>query len=1020
VSGHVTQAAPGWSTWVPFGGPWLARAVDAILLVLLLAVGFLLGYCELYDGDVWWHLAGGRWILEHGRVPGLDPFTFGSADRVWVDLNWLFQVPLALLYGQWGMAAVILLVAAVGTAALATAWLARDRSWPVVLGLLGWVPALVLISSRLLPRPEMFTLLYLAAFLAVFWRADRRPVLLWLLPPLQVLWVNTHGVFILGPLVVLFYVVDRWLARVRRQDGPGGPARREWKHLGPAAVLVVLACLANPYFLDGALFPFVLLPKVTAAGNAYKNYIAEFASPRDIAQRAPGSLGLFDACTRALVFLLLVLPVSFVLPAAWEARRRAAEATRKRGPRDGGTGWPAAWLGALAAAVAVSVLAAAALPGRVTARWLLGTQIVIPLCFLLLGCGGAYLLRGQSRAAAAWALCGGIFEAAWVCWLRAYLLEPRLETAPPSLVIAALTGTALAVGVVMSRPGGLLRLLLAGAFGYLALQAVRNASLFGLVAAVVLAWNLGEWVAALREVGPGAAPGRVLAWGLRLGGVALLGLWVFALATDRYYPWTGQPQRLGLSEKPFLFAHDAARFAGRDGMPDRALALNISQAGVYDFHNAPARKTFMDPRLEVPRRETFARYVAVEGWLRQQDRRWAGALHEMGDPLVLVWHPFHAQPYTRAEAALLAEGGWRCVYFDAVASVFIPRPDTRAGRTHPGVDFAGRLFRPDCCPVVPDQPGAALREAEALLGMAAALRLPSQEEARRTAVLLGALGRAGRALREQPTSGEAWSVLGDCLGKLPAGAAPPRLIDGWDAARLVPCAQAAYCYRRACELAPDEVALLNVLYDSLRARQLSDAQLTVAERLRALGKASPQQHVEAAQLRQVLADAERRFAAGPLSPAEAVMSRLRAGQAEAVVRLAEQASHSGPAAWDDATADGLAAAYLHLGRPEGARLVWERAAPSSSPARLCRLAATYWAEQELEPAIRLYWQVLARDPRCVEAWWALAVIHTQQGRAEPALEACRTALGLQPTDTHRAGLQLLQELLPRYATPHPD
>ncbi len=992
--------------------PSVPRAVDLVLVGLLLTASFLLGCCELYDGDVWWHLAGGYWILEHGRAPGPDPFTFGSADQVWVDLNWLFELVLAFLYDHGGLAAIILLIATLGTAALLTAWSARQRSWPVVLGLVGWVPGLVLMSSRFLPRPEVFTLLFLAVFLAVIWRASRRPALLWILPPVQVLWVNTHGLFILGPLVLLFHLLDRagvWLWR-RGEISPR-EARRERKHLAAVAAVVVLACLLNPYRLDGALLPFVLLPKVTAAGNVYKRYIAEFASPRDIAQRAPGSLGLFDANTRAMVFLLLMLPVSFVLPAAWKAQHRAAQQARKRGEVEEEAGGARAWLGALTLLSVLALVAVSALPGRATAQWMVGANVIVPVSLLSLGGGSAWLLWPYSRSAAAWALSGTLFEMAWLNWLRGYLLEAHLESVQPLLGTAAVVGTGLAVGVVLSRSGGLLRLLLAGAFGYLALNAVRNGSLFGLVAGVVLAWNLGEWFMQLRQAQPEASPGRWAGWALRLGGVALLSLWVTALATDNYYPWTGQLLRLGLDEKPFLFAHDAARFAAGEGLPEHAFVLNIMQAGVYDFHNGPARKTFMDPRLEVPSTPTFERFVALEDWLRKQNPRWHDALHGMGDPLVMVWHPFHAQPYIGAEAALLTDSKWRCVYFDSVASVFIPRHEG-ASTAYPDVDFAGRLFRADSFPLVPSLPGAALREAEALLGMAGEMRLDKAEESRRTAVVLGSLGRTRLALREDPESAEAWSVLGDCQHQVPAAAKPAALTDDWDAARVLPWAAATYCRRHGCEKAPNEAALLYVLYESFRARQMWDAQLKVWDQLQTLGRGTAQQ-AEIAKLRQHVDAANRQIAGRQGSLPDAITSRLKAGLPEAAVQLAEQAQRQQAVTWDEATADRLAAAYLQLGRPTEARRIWEHSAVSST-GRLCRLAGTYWTEQDLDAAIRLYQQALKQDARCAEACWALAVIHTQQGQARPALEACRKGLELSPTDVQRDGLQILQQLLPQY------
>ena len=44
-----------------------------------------------------------------GRVPALDPFTFTSGDRPWIDLHWLFQLILAGSYALGGVPGIILL-----------------------------------------------------------------------------------------------------------------------------------------------------------------------------------------------------------------------------------------------------------------------------------------------------------------------------------------------------------------------------------------------------------------------------------------------------------------------------------------------------------------------------------------------------------------------------------------------------------------------------------------------------------------------------------------------------------------------------------------------------------------------------------------------------------------------------------------------------------------------------------------------------------------------------------------------
>jgi tetratricopeptide (TPR) repeat protein len=990
----------------------------------LLAAAFLLGLCELFDADVWWHIRGGQWVLEHHRAPGLDPFSFGSADRVWVDLNWLFQVLVAWLYGHGGEAAVVLLAATAGALTLAIVGSARDRSWPLALGVLAWVPALVLMSSRFSPRPEGFTLLYLAAYLAVLWHARLRPTLLWLLPVVQVLWVNTHGVFVLGPMVFFFYSLERglsWLSARDRGAGDRGAWKRECKHLVPAGVLVVLACLVNPYFTDGALYPLLLLPKATAAGNIYKEYIAELRSPREYALGARNGLGPIDPYTRALVFLLLVLPLTFVLPAAWDAWRRGPGGRRQtdrdaKGQAARGAG---AWLAALAVGILLAMAAAAALPGRATARWLPLPQILVPLGFVLLGAVGGWRLRGRSTAAWLYAIAGGAFGAAWATWLRTYLLEFRpvglldFGTGLPS-VLLVVAGVPLAAALAWRR-GGLYRLLLTVAFSYLALTAYRNGSLFAIAGGAVIAWNLGEWASALAETeGPTRARLRA-GWGLRLGVLALLTAWVVFLAADQYYPWVGQPRRLGLGERPFLFAHDAARFAGRPGLPDRALVFDYSQGAVYLFHNSPRCKPYLDARLEFPTLQTFERYVAIEHWLQRQDRKWVAAVHDLGDPLVMIIHAYHQQEYLGAEAALLGEPGWRCVYYDAVASLFVA--DSAAPSAgNAGADFAGRLFHASACRVAPDVPTANLREAWAMFGMAMALRRNHDGSHQRDAILLGVLGRTGLALEEDADTADAWAIRGDCHRQLFETPSPLSPDGEWDPARVVPWAQATFCYQRALDLAPDDTASLYLLYDSYRARRMADAQLAAWEQLRGLGWKGRDEEAAVGNLRKALDEVNRRFAGKERAPADAVVGCLDRHQPLAAMRRAEEADMEGPVSWPWPVADRLATAYLQLGRPAQARRVWERAPAPSTAARLCRLATTHWVERDFDVAVHLYHQALAKDPTSAEACWGLAMVHTQAGQAGRALAACRKALQLTVTQQERVGLQILQDLLPPYTT----
>ena len=85
----------------------------------------------LFDTDIWWHVRSGEWILDHRRVPWLDPFTFASSDRVWIDLHWGFQVAIALAHRLGGVRGILILASAVCASTFCWPWgcAVKDGRW---------------------------------------------------------------------------------------------------------------------------------------------------------------------------------------------------------------------------------------------------------------------------------------------------------------------------------------------------------------------------------------------------------------------------------------------------------------------------------------------------------------------------------------------------------------------------------------------------------------------------------------------------------------------------------------------------------------------------------------------------------------------------------------------------------------------------------------------------------------------------------------------------------------------------
>jgi tetratricopeptide (TPR) repeat protein len=993
----------------------LSRPVfwNRLLISLLATVCFLLGCYEMGDSDIWWHLRGGQYILCEGHVPRLDPFTFGSQDRVWVDIHWLFEVLSALVYHVAQVPGLVLMAAAMGTAACLVGLSASWDRWPVAWSVFCWLPALILTSFRFDPRPEIYSLFFVAVFLTVLLRVPEQPCLAWLLPICQLAWVNMQGMFILGPVLVTMFLAAQgadW-AWTRWRTGSASSLLRRQVLL--ACCAVYLACFANPYGLDGVRFPFHLYPKVASAGNIYKDYIDELHTPFQHGKSLSGQAAGINWYLGCLYLLLCALPWSFVFPALWRACQAAVPPRgrpRRSPPPLSRTG---PWVGAVAGVFGLLLLSTVTLPGLGAPSWVSAASTYLPLLFLAAAFVSAVRLAPRSREAAVLTVAAGCGSAGWCWWLRAQLTgeDPGMLSSHmlPFIAAAALLSTML----VLRGGGQVFPPLVAGGFGYLAIQALQNISRFGLVAGTLLAWNLATWHREAAGVRPvSTAPPRWIRYA-PLGAAALLALWIVALVTNRYHPWTGVPRRLSLREQPLEFARDAIQFAGGAGLPDRALVYDLGQTGLFTFLHAPEHKAFMDGRLEMPDQKTFESYVAIERWLDEQDPRWARALHDLGDPLLLLTHESNAG----GEAAVLMHPEWRCIYFDALAAVVIPAARIDLATTYPSVDFAARHFQQPRRACIPSDPGAAFRELRALYNLGAALRrAPGATWNQRVPLMFHALDRGALALEEEPNRAPAWTVLGSCYWNMVPNlkAAPLTPADDWEPADGLAWAQATYCFRRALELAPRDATTLRYLYDAFRARHMTDAQLAIGEELLAGPPVAPELAAEVRRLRRSL-EAERARNRGPgHHPIDTVTQLLRAGRTQAAVRFIDEGDDN--ITWTWPLAERVGAAYLHLGRPAQARRAWERAqAVPSETLRRCRYAQTYWVERDFQTAGCLLEQARQLEPEQAEAEWTLAMLHAEMGNAAAARAVCTRGLRLRLTDRQRATMQSLAAVLERVA-----
>ncbi len=202
----------------------------------------------LTDSDTGWHIRTGEWILRNGRVPAVDIFSFTRPGSPWFAWEWLSDVVMAAVHHVAGLRGIVLL--SLVLLALTSTCIYRNavaesghRLAAIVLTSL----AMGASTIHWLARPHLVTPLFAAVFLGTLIRVEstRKTHLLLVLAPLTILWVNLHGGFFVGIVLLITYALGSVAEDLIQQDGVRVLTLAKKYALTAAACLA--ASLINPY-----------------------------------------------------------------------------------------------------------------------------------------------------------------------------------------------------------------------------------------------------------------------------------------------------------------------------------------------------------------------------------------------------------------------------------------------------------------------------------------------------------------------------------------------------------------------------------------------------------------------------------------------------------------------------------------------------------------------------------------------------------------------------------------------------
>jgi hypothetical protein len=243
-------------------GALLQRAISFPAMLGMLLVGAVFGAVRSFtvDPDLWWHIKTGELILSTHHWATTDPYSYTAKGMPWVSCEWLGDVIFAAVYRIGGLRGLEVLLVVLGSAVILALYaFATLRSGNSKAGFVAAAVLLTLANGSFNLRPQMIGYLFLILTLITlerFRQGKQRAV--WILPVLFMIWINSHGSWIVGLGVVALYIacglVSFQLGSLETQRW----STSERLRLETVFMLSLAAVAVTPYGVRLAAYPFTV------------------------------------------------------------------------------------------------------------------------------------------------------------------------------------------------------------------------------------------------------------------------------------------------------------------------------------------------------------------------------------------------------------------------------------------------------------------------------------------------------------------------------------------------------------------------------------------------------------------------------------------------------------------------------------------------------------------------------------------------------------------------------------------
>jgi len=164
----------------------------------------------------------GKEIWTSKAIPHIDMYSYTANGLEWINHEWLSEMLMWLVFNAFGSPGLLIVKMIIGLISVsAISMISYNRKSHFLIYSIVFVISVFIMSPGFMTRPQLMTFLFTSFFfLVIHYYLERRVNLLWTLPLIMILWVNSHGGFMIGagilPIVVVLDYTDCFLHKKDR------------------------------------------------------------------------------------------------------------------------------------------------------------------------------------------------------------------------------------------------------------------------------------------------------------------------------------------------------------------------------------------------------------------------------------------------------------------------------------------------------------------------------------------------------------------------------------------------------------------------------------------------------------------------------------------------------------------------------------------------------------------------------------------------------------------------------------